>query len=155
MTCGLRVGPTVAQTENILSQRTTPDWIPFEKGKYQVEQAYLVTIAGRAVQVENPAIHITTGRTGRKHLLGSGRVRNLLVVELLEDSDALDILLDLGGEFTFLLEMPDIQAGKVFSPGVKSTLRFSPISPWKQLTRTEFSKRLADLDLIDSVGGSS
>ncbi len=135
-----------------MPQPTTPDWIPFETGSYQVQQAYLVTPAGRAVGVENPAIHINTGRSGRKHLQGSGRVRNVLVVDLLEDADHLDILLDLGGEFTFLLKTADIQAGKVFSPGVKSTLRFSPTSPWKQLLRSEFNQRLANLDLIDGLG---
>jgi len=126
-----------------------PDWIPFEEGNYFVEQAYLVASASKAVTMERAAIHITTGRTGRKHLQGAGRVRNILVVELLEDVDSLDILLDLGGEFVFLLKMPDIQAGKVFSPDVTSTLRFSPVSPWQQLSRSEFNKYLAQLKLID------
>lgn len=139
----------MGQTEIILPQPTTPDWIPFETGSYQVQQAYLVTSAGRAVAVESPVIHITTGRTGRKHLQGSGRVRNVLVVDLLEDTDHIDILLDLGGEFTFILKTADIQAGKVFSPAVKSTLRFSPVNPWKQLLRSEFDRRLAKLDLVD------
>lgn len=136
-----------------MSQQKMPEWIPFKEGKYRAEQAYLVTAADRAVTVENPGIHITTGRKGRKHLLGIGRVRNILVVELLEDSDSLDILLDLGGEFTYLLEMPDIQAGKVFSPNVKSTLRFYPVSPWKQLSRPEFNTRLKRLKRIDSIIG--
>ena len=82
-------------------------------------------------------------------------MRNILVVELLEDTGSLDILLDLGGEFTFLLEMPDIQAGKVFSPGIKSTLRFSPIGPWKQLSRKQFNRWLERLILIDGDAGST
>ena len=100
--------------------------------------------------VENPAIHITTGRTGRKHLQGSGRVRNMLVVDLLEDADNLDILLDLGGEFTFLLKMADIQAGKVFSPEVKSVLQFIPQTPWRQLARDEFASLHSRLRVISS-----
>ena len=137
-----------------MPQQKTPEWIPFEEGNYFVEQAYLVAAAGRAVTMEHPAIHITTGRTGRKHLQGVGRVRNILIVELLEDTDSLDILLDLGGEFTFLLKMPDIQAGKVFSPDVKSTLRFSPVRPWKQLSRSEFNRYVAQLNLIDGSAGA-
>ena len=113
-----------------------------------VQRAFLVSAAGTAVALENPSVHITTGRAGRKHLQGTCMVRNMLVVDLLEDTDTLDILLDLGDEFTFLLEMPDIQAGKVFSPGVKSTLRFSPVSPWKQLSREVFNDRLEQLSII-------
>ena len=131
-----------------MSPITVPDWIPFGEGKYKVQRAFLVSAAGTAVALENPSIHITTGRAGRKHLQGTCMVRNLLVVDLLEDTDTLDILLDLGDEFTFLLEMPDIQAGKVFSPGVKSTLRFSPVSPWKQLSRDVFNDQLAHLAII-------
>ena len=133
-----------------MPQKTMPNWIPFEEGKYLAEQAYLLTATGRAVVLENPAIHITTGRGGRKHLQGSSRIRNILLVELLEDTDSLDILLDLGGEWTYLLQSPDMQAGKVFSPDVKSTLRFSPVRPWRQLSRTQFNDRLQRLDLIDS-----
>ena len=132
-----------------MSQQLMPDWIPFEEGKFQAQRAYLLTAAGRAVALENPTIHITAGRNGRKRLQGSGRVRNILVVELLDDTDSLDILLDLGGEFTFLLEIPDIQAGKVFSPDVKSTLRFFPTRPWVQLSREQFDNRLQCLIRLD------
>ena len=131
-----------------------PDWIPFDKGHYRAQQAYLFTAAGLAVALENPSIHITIGRKGRKQLQGICMVRNLLVVDLLEDTDTLDILIDLGGEFTYLLETPDIQAGKVFSPDVKSTLRFSPVIPWKQLPRTVFEDRLERLNRIDGRTGS-
>jgi hypothetical protein len=137
-----------------MPQQTMPDWIPFEEGKYHVQQAYLFTAADRALMLENPFIQITTGRTGRKHLQGFSRARNIHVVELLEDTDALDILLDLGGNFTFLIEKPDIQAGKVFAPDVKSTLRFSPVIPWKPLSRDQFNERLEQLELLDGSSGS-
>ena len=132
-----------------MSQETIPEWIPLDERKYAVQQAYLVASASRAVAMEQVAVRITTGPTGRKHLQGSGRVLNILIVELLERADSLDILLDLGDEFAFLLKMPDIQAGKVFSPDVKATLRFSPVSPWKQLTRSEFEQYLAQMEMID------
>lgn len=136
-----------------MPRKPMTDWIPFEEGNYLVQQAYLITDAGAAVALENPSIHITTGRAGRKHLQGTCLVRNMLVVDLLEDTDSLDILLDLGEEFTFLLEMPDIQAGKVFSPDVKSTLRFAPVSPWKHLSRRMFDERLKRLNRIDGETG--
>jgi hypothetical protein len=148
------IGPQKTRAEITVPQQKMPDWIPFEEGKYQVQQAYLLTATGRALMLETPFIQITTGRTGRKHLQGFSRARNIGVVELLEDTDALDILLDLGGEFTFLLEKPDIQAGKVFAPDVKSTLRFSPVIPWKPLSRAQFNNRLEQLNLMDRSIGS-
>ena len=132
-----------------MPRKTNADWIPFEDGKYLVRQAYIVANDGAAIALEKPAIQITTGRKGRKQMQGTCLVRNLLVVDLLEDTDTLDILLDLGEEFTYLLEMPDIQAGKVFSPDVKSTLRFVPVGPWKQLSRAVFDDRLQRLRRID------
>lgn len=132
-----------------MPKEAPPDWIPFEEGMYRVQQAYLVTDAGTGAALENPSIHITTGRLGRKQMQGTCKVHNMLVVDLLEDTDTLDILLDLGEGFTYLLEKPDIQAGKVFSPDVKSTLRFAPAGPWKQLARTAFNDRLKRLKRID------
>jgi hypothetical protein len=140
--------------ETAVPQDSLPDWIPFDEGNYMVQRAFLVSAAGAAVALENSSIHITTGRAGRKHLQGTCMVRNMLVVDLLDDTDTLDILLDLGEEFTFLLEMPDIQAGKVFSPGVKSTFRFFPVNPWKQLSREVFNDRLEHLTIITGNSGS-
>ena len=133
-----------------MQRQAAPDWIQFDEGKYRVDQAYLTAGDSTGLQLENPAIHITTGRGGRKYLQGICTVRNTQVVELLEATDDLDILLDLGGEFIFLIEKAEMQAGKVFSPGVRSTLRFSPSRPWKQLSRNEFNKRLQGLEMIDN-----
>ena len=137
-----------------MSQHPSTDWIPFDEGRYLAKQVCLVSTTGRAVAVDHPTIHITTGRAGRKQLQGICRVTNMLVVDLLEDAGELDLLIDLGGEFTYLLEMPDIQSGKVFSPDVKSTLRFSPVGPWKQLSRADFNDRLKQLTMIDDQSAS-
>lgn len=125
------------------------DWIPFEEGEYWVEQAYIVAPDGGAVALEKPYIEIAKGPLGKRHLVGKGLVLNLLVVELLEDSDELDILLDLGGDFKYRLAQPYISAGKVFAVDVKSTLQFSPVEPWASVSVEEFEAQLGALKRID------
>ena len=124
------------------------EWIPFEEGKYRVEQAFIVAPNDSAVVMENPYIEISMGRMGKKRLQGVCQIRNILVIELLEDSDDLDVILDLGGEFKYYLKAPEIQGGKVFAPDVKSSFRFIPSIPWQKLSEDEFDKRLSRMSII-------
>jgi hypothetical protein len=125
------------------------DWIPFEEGEYWVEQAYIVAPGGAAVVLTQAYVEVGKSANGGRHLVGRGLVSNLLVVELLEDSDELDILLDLGGEFKYHLAQPRISAGKFFSADTKSTLQFAPVAPWEPLSIEEFEARRAALNRID------
>ncbi len=125
------------------------DWIPFEEGEYWVEQAYIVAPGGSGVALEEPYIEVVKGALGKRSLVGKGLVLNLLVVELLEDTDELDILLDLGGDFKYRLAKPRISAGKVFAPDVRSTLQFSPAEPWEQISAADFEAQLIALKRID------
>jgi len=70
------------------------------------------------------------------------------MIELLEDSDDLDLLLDFGGEFKFLLKEPTLQSGKVFSPDARSVLLFIPQTPWQQIPPTEFDDLMSRLRLL-------
>lgn len=125
------------------------DWIPFEDGEYWVEQAVIVAPNGAAVALEKPYIEIAQNPLGKRHIVGKGLVLNLLVVELLEESDELDILLDLGGDFKYRLVKPRISAGKVFAADVKSTLQFSPVEPWNLVDIDAFEMQMAALHRID------
>jgi hypothetical protein len=124
------------------------NWIPFSDGEYLVEQALLLAGQDRAVSVEDVIVEVYSNRQGRRYLRGRGRVRNILMVELLEDSDDLDLLLDFGEEFKFLLKVPNLQVGKVFSPDVKSALQFTPKIPWHQIKQTEFGDILSRLHIL-------
>jgi hypothetical protein len=124
------------------------NWIPFPDGEYLVEQALLVTGEDRAVSVEDVIVEVYSDQQGQRYLRGRGRVRNILMVELLEDSDDLDLLLDFGEEFKFMLKGPNIQVGKVFSPDVKSALQFTPKIPWHQIQQTEFEGILSRLLIL-------
>ena len=122
--------------------------IPFEKGTYMVEQALLIAADHRAVALEDALIDVYQDHSGAKQVKGRGFVSNLLVVELLEDSDTLDLYVHLGGTFIYCLQNPDIVAGKVFSPGVKSVIQFAPIGPWRPVAVPAFENLVSRLDLL-------
>jgi len=124
------------------------DWIPFEDATYLVYRAFLVGSDNAAALLEKTSIEVYTGRDGKKHLKGSGLVQNMLLVELLEENDDLDLLLDLGESFKFLMKKPNITAGKVFSPNVKSFLQFDPVTPWEPISESEFNKLTAEFNLL-------
>jgi hypothetical protein len=124
------------------------EWIPFDEGKYRVERAFLITPDLKAAPLENAFIEVYTSRQGTRRLKGRSFVRNILIVHLLEESDEIDLILDLGGTYKYILKNPELEAGKVFSPNIKSTLQFSPGSPWKQIPQIEFENLISDLKLL-------
>ena len=124
------------------------NWIPFTDGEYLVDKALLVAGEDSAVSVEDVIVEVYSDKRGQRFLRGRGRVRNVLMVELLEDIDDLDLLLDFGEEFKFLLKVPNLQVGKVFSPDVKSALQFTPKLPWHQIQQTEFRDILSRLRIL-------
>jgi hypothetical protein len=126
------------------------NWIPFAEGEYLVDQALLVADNHNAVRVEDAVIEVNADQLGRRYLTGRGRIRNILMVELLDDSDDLDLLLDLGDEYKYLLKVPNLQSGKVFSPDVQSVLQFRPQTPWQQLSCEEYDQLIARLRMITS-----
>ncbi len=102
-----------------------------------------------AIVLEQALIKVYTSREGKRWLSGTGLMRNIQLVELLEENDDLDLILDFGGEFKFLLKKPEIKAGKVFSPKVKSSLQFSPVIPWLQIPEAEFDDMISQLKFLE------
>ena len=123
-------------------------WIPFAEGEYLVEQALLIAPDNSAVELENTIIEVYSDRQSNRYLKGHCRVRNMLMVELLEDNDDLDLLLDFGDEFKYCLKAPELTAGKVFSPAAKSTLWFTPTGPWKQFPPNEYEALRSRLKVL-------
>lgn len=123
------------------------NWIPFAEGEYLVEQALLVTADRKAVRLEDVIVEVYSDRRGQRYLKGRGRVRNVLLLELLDDSDNLDLLLDFGEEFKYRLKEPILQGGKVFAPDIKSVLQFTPQNPWQQIPPAEFENLLSRLQI--------
>jgi hypothetical protein len=125
-------------------------WIPFVEGEYIVEQAFIIAPDDRAVAVEDAVIEVYAAPGGGRQLKGSGRLRNILLVELLEDHDELELILDLGDEFKYRLIKPELQSGKFFSPDAKSTLQFRPSVPWEQISQADFDKLMSQLKILDA-----
>jgi len=123
------------------------DWIPFEKGLYGVSTAFLASPLFHAVTLKDAVIEIYAGR-GRKQMRGRAMIRNVLLVELLEDGDPLDLYLDFGESYRFLMRDPILQAGKVFSPNIKSIVHIYPRQPWEPLTDPHFEKITAQVEFL-------
>jgi hypothetical protein len=123
-------------------------WIPFADGEYLLDQTFLVAANQKAVRVDDVIVEVYSDQRGQRYLKGRGRVRNILMVELLEDYDELDLLLDFGQEFKYLLKGPTLHSGKVFAPDVRSVLQFTPKSPWEQIPENEFDERLARIQIL-------
>ncbi len=105
-------------------------WIPYLEGEYQVVRGFLVSPDGGVEPLENAMIEIYVDAVGVRQLRGSCRVENVKVVALLEDHNTLDLILDLGEDIIYRLPAPELTAGKVFTPGVRSSMQFSPTVPW-------------------------
>jgi hypothetical protein len=114
------------------------DWVPFKEGEYLAERAFLLAADDTAILVEDAIISVFLNRRGQRQLNGLCRVRNVLMVDMLDEHDDIDLVLDFGEEFKYLLKTPALKAGKVFAPDVKSTLQFVPREPWTQLAVDAF-----------------
>jgi len=128
------------------------EWIPFAEGRYLAERAVLLADTERAVEIEEAIIEVSEGRGGRR-LQGRGRVRNAQLVQLLDEGDDVDLLLDLGGEFKYRLGRPEIQGGKVFTPGIKSFIQFRPRQPWEQVPEAEFNSLMSRVRILSDGPG--
>lgn len=116
------------------------EWVPFEEGSYWVETAFLASPEGSGISIEDAVIEVYLDQSGAKRVRGECLASGYLIMELLEDSDTLTLFLDLGGEFKFRLEQPDLIAGKALAKGVRSVLQFAPKMPWEQVPEAEFEE---------------
>jgi hypothetical protein len=124
------------------------EWIPFAEGRYLAERAVLIAEdAAAGVELADTIIEVFEGRGGRR-LQGRGRARNALLVQLLDESDDLDLLLDLGGEFKYRLKKPTIQGGKVFRPGTSSFIQFLPSAPWEPVPEADFNSLMSRVRIL-------
>jgi hypothetical protein len=125
------------------------EWIVFDEGRYLAEQALLVTSDDTiAVMLADTIIEIYYDRRGIRHLKGSATVANHLLVDLLDETDEIDLILDLTGTFKYRLPNPQIRSGKLFSPDVHATLQFIPTRPWRQIPEAGFEDYLSRLKFL-------
>lgn len=125
-------------------------WIFIEEGTYPAEEAFLFTPGYTGMVLENVMIEVYLNGENERRVRGQALAINLSLVELLEDHDDIDMLLDLGGQFKYVLKTPTIRAGKVFAPDVKSIFHFVAQSPLEKLNESDFSSMRERLALISS-----
>jgi hypothetical protein len=118
-----------------------------------VERAVLLDTGGNGVAVEDAVIEVREDPAGGRRLRGRGRVRNLLLVQLLDAEEDPDLLLDLGGEFKYRLARPEIRGGKVFTPGIKSFIQFMPRQPWEPIPEAEFNSLMSRVRILSDEPG--
>jgi len=123
-------------------------WIPFEKGTYIVERAFFVAPDDTAVTLEDAIVEVYEDHQGNRQIKGRGFVYNFLLVELLDNNDLLTLVLDLGEAYKYRIVDPNIAAGKVFSPGVKSVLQFAPATPWQEMAADDFDDLFGRLNFL-------
>lgn len=125
------------------------EWIVFDEGRYLAKRAFLVTPDNTlAMSITDTIIEIYYDRRGTRHLKGYATIANHLLVDLLDESDEIDLILDLTGTFKYRLPHPQIRSGKIFSPDVHSTLQFIPTEPWIQIPEKIFEDTLSRLRLL-------
>jgi hypothetical protein len=114
------------------------NWITFEEGEYLAERAALFVPNQNAIGLEEIVVTVTENADGIRQMTGRCRIRNILLVDMMEEHDRIDLALDMGGTFKFFIEDPLIRAGKVFSPDVTSSIQFIPQSPGRRVPESEF-----------------
>ena len=125
------------------------DWIIFDEGQYLSERAFLVTANDtHAVTLSDTIIEIYTGAGGARKLKGYATIANYLFVDLLDESDDIDLIIDLAQNHKYRLPKPQIRSGKVFSPDVRATLQFFPTQPWQPIPEKGFESILSQLTFI-------
>jgi len=125
------------------------EWIVFDEGRYLAERAVLVTRENTlAVTLADTVIEVYYDRRGIRYLKGSATIANHLLVDLLDETDEIDLILDLTGTFKYRLSNPQIRSGKVFTPDVHATLQFIPTEPWREIPEEGFEAYLSQLKFL-------
>jgi hypothetical protein len=129
----------VSLSEN--SRRRRPATIAdLPEGLYEVDRACLVDPSHRRLELRGAAFEIYADAQGRKHLRGRSFVTNVAFVDILEDTDRVDLVLSFFGEYFLWLENPVIQAGKMFTPETESSLIFHEGMQTAFITRERFEE---------------
>ena len=119
-----------------------------EEGTYPIEAAFLYNADHCAVTLEDGMIEVYRNGDNERRLRGSGRAFNRLIIELLEDHDDMNLLLDLGDSFRYVLESPLIRAGR--SLDARGLVHFAAESPLRKLDGDAFETLRSRLRLLDA-----
>ena len=123
-------------------------WISYEEGDYAVEGAFLCVPEGHGLQLDDVVVTVFTDNRGVRQLSGYGRLENTLLMDLLDHGNRVDLVLDLAPGHRYRLVEPLIRAGKLFTPGVRSSFHFHPRQPWQPLSDEGFAALLEETSFL-------
>ncbi|MHC1742114.1 MAG: hypothetical protein AB9873_03665 [Syntrophobacteraceae bacterium] len=118
-----------------------------EEGSYPTEAAFLYTADNNAVSLEDGLIEVYLNGDNERRLRGSGRAYNRLIIELLEDHDDMNLLLDLGDSFRYVLDAPVIRAGR--SLDAMGLIHFTAENPIRKLDGKAFEELRSGLHVLE------
>jgi hypothetical protein len=134
-------------------ERKMAHWTNIEEGTYPADEGFLLARSFAATALDGAVIEVYLDRANERRVKGQAMAINALIVQLLEEDGEIDLVLDLGGDFKYLLKAPAIRAGKAFSPGVKSLLQFTAQGPLQKLTHGEYAAISSKLVRLDQPTG--
>lgn len=118
-------------------------------GTYIIEEAFVVTAQEPRLGIALRDAFLDVEKEGNRTIVhGRATVRNFLLVKLFEDHEQLDMVINMGEGFKFYLQNPIIQAGKVFSPVIESTMRFIPSNSFEHITEEEYATLLKSINFL-------
>ena len=112
--------------------------IDLPEGLYELDQAYLVDANKNRVPLRSATFEIWLDKQGRKQLRGRGFIKNIDFVEMLAETENVDIVLCFFEDYFLWLKEPVIQAGKVFEPNTESSLIFSVNEHISSISQEQF-----------------
>lgn len=121
-------------------RRGPPTIDDLPEGLYEVDWACLVDPLHRRLELRRASFEIFADAQGRRHLRGRSFVNNVAFVELLEDTETVDLVLSFFEEYFLWLQNPVIQAGKMFTPETESSLIFREGRRTSFITREQFEE---------------
>ena len=112
--------------------------IKLPEGLYEVDQAYIVDISRNRLPLRDASFEIWLDKTGRKQLRGRSFIKNFDFVEMLAETESVDIVLCFFEDYFLWLKEPVIQVGKVFEPNTESSLIFSIGESISSISKQQF-----------------
>ena len=99
--------------------------IDLPEGLYEVDEAYLVAPQSRRLKLRDTTFEVFVDKRNQKGLKGRSFINNFAFVELLEETEDVDLALCFFDDYFLRLTKPVVQVGKVFEPDTESSLIFS------------------------------
>jgi len=120
-----------------------------DAGDYQVAAAYLFAPQTYMATPVHQAVICVTDRNGPSQVSsGWGQICTAHMIAMLEDSEKLSLIIDMGAGYRFIIDDPGIRSGKAIGANAVSTFHFHPRQPIRPLNKNQYAAETKRLQLI-------